>query len=88
MGRQYVAPRPSKEGAAMTDQQVDRVVEHLCEQLRLALRLKGTEAFPPNAKELGFDSARVRTVLLTGLHLAGITISNAAPKTNQEPPWA
>lgn len=71
----------------MTDQQVNRVVEHLCEQLRLAIRLKGTEAFPPNAKDLGFDAARVRTILLTGLNLAGVTIY-AAPNTNEEPPWA
>jgi hypothetical protein len=72
----------------MTDQQVNRVVEHLCEQLRLAIRLKGTDAFPPNAKDLGFDSPTVRTVLLTGLNLAGVMIRDAAPNTNEEPPWA
>jgi hypothetical protein len=64
----------------MTDQRVNHVVEHLCEQLRLAIRLKGTEACPPNAKDdLGFDSPTVRTVLLTGLNLAGVTIRDAAP---------
>ena len=34
----------------MTDDQVNLVVQHLCEQLHLALRLKGSEAHPPNAK--------------------------------------
>ena len=51
----------------MTDDQVNLVVQHLCEQLHLALRLKGSEAHPPNAKDIGFDPASVRTVLLTGL---------------------
>jgi|SRR5262249_9689786 len=55
----------------MTDEQVHRTVQHLREQLHLAVRLKGTEAFPPNAKDLAFDAAIVRTVLLTGLRLAG-----------------
>jgi len=55
----------------MTDEQVNRIVQHLREQLHLAVRLKGTEAFPPNAKDLAFDAAIVRTVLLTGLRLAG-----------------
>ena len=32
----------------MTDDQVNLVVQHLCEQLHLALRLKGSEAHPPN----------------------------------------
>ena len=41
----------------MTDYQVNLVVQHLCEQLHLALRLKGSEAHPPNAKDFGFDSA-------------------------------
>jgi hypothetical protein len=31
----------------MTDDQVNLVVQHLCEQLHLALRLKGSEAHPP-----------------------------------------
>ena len=54
----------------MTDDQVNLVVRHLCEQLHLTLRLKGSEAHPPNAKDIGFDPASVRTVLLTfgGLH--------------------
>ena len=39
----------------MTDDQVNLVVQHLCEQLHLALRLKGSEAHPPNAKDIGFD---------------------------------
>ena len=49
----------------MTDDQVNLVVQHLCEQLHLALRLKNSEAHPPNAKEIGFDPASVSTVLLT-----------------------
>ena len=55
----------------MTDGQVNLVVQHLCEQLHLALRLKGSEAHPPNAKDIGFKLASVRTVLLTGLRSAG-----------------
>jgi len=61
----------------MTDEQVNRIVEHLREQLHLAVRLKGTEAFPPNAKDIGFDRATVRTVLLTGLRLAGVPTREA-----------
>jgi hypothetical protein len=56
----------------MTDEQINRIVEHLREQLHLAVRLKGTEAFPPNARDLGFDRATVRTVLLAGLRLARV----------------
>jgi hypothetical protein len=51
----------------------------------MAIRLKGTEVFPPNAKDLGFDSAKVRTVLLTGLNMAGVTIQDAAPNANVPP---
>jgi hypothetical protein len=41
----------------MTEEQVNRIVDHLCQQLHVALRLKGTqsEVFPPNIKDLGFD---------------------------------
>ena len=62
----------------MTDDQVNLVVQHLCEQLHLALRLKGSEAHPANAKDIGFDPASVRTVLLTGLRSAGVTIHHEA----------
>ena len=72
----------------MTDEQVNRIVEHLREQLHLAVRLKGTEAFPPNAKDLGFDRATVRTVLLSGLRLAGVSIQQAAQEAGDEPPWS
>lgn len=58
----------------MTDDQVNLVVQHLCEQLHLALRLKDSDAHPPNAKDIGFDPASVRTVLLTGLRSAGVTM--------------
>ena len=72
----------------MTDEQVNRTVQHLREQLHLAVRLKGTEAFPPNAKDLAFDAAIIRTVLLTGLRLAGVTINQAAQETRDKPPWS
>jgi hypothetical protein len=72
----------------MTDEQVNRVVEHLCQQLHVTIRLKGTEAHPPNAKDLGFDPASVRTVLLTGLHVAGVPIHPATQETGEEPPWS
>jgi len=72
----------------MTEQQVDRIAGYLREQLHLAIRLKGTEAFPPNAKDLGFDAAVVRTVLLNGLKMAGVTIRQAAQETGEEPPWS
>jgi hypothetical protein len=47
----------------MTDEQVNRIVDHLCQQLHVAIRLKGTqsEVFPPNIKDLGFDPASLRT---------------------------
>ena len=63
----------------MTDDQVNLVVQHLCEQLHLALRSKGSEAHRPNAKDTGFDPASVRTVLLTGLRSAGAAIHHEQP---------
>jgi len=74
----------------MTDDQVDRIVEHLCQQLHVAIRLKGAqpEVFPPNIKDLGFDPASVKTVFLTGLNAARVTIHRAAPETSEEPPWS
>ena len=73
----------------MTDDQVNLVVQHLCEQLHLALRLKGSEAHPQNAKDIGFDPASVRTVLLTGLRSAGVvTIHHQAAVASEEPPWS
>ena len=70
----------------MTDDQVNLVVQHLCEQLHLALRLKGSEAHPPNAKDIGFDPTSVRTVLLTGLRSAGVTPHHEAVGASEEPP--
>jgi len=72
----------------MTDDQVNRVVQHLCEQMHLALRLKDSEAHPPNAKDIGFDPAFVRTVLLTGLRTAGVAINHEATGAGEEPPWS
>ena len=72
----------------MTDDQVNLVVRHLCEQLHLALRLKGSEAHPPNAKDIGFDPVSVRTVLLTGLRSAGVTTQHEAVGKSEEPPWS
>ena len=72
----------------MTDDQVNLVVQHLCEQLHLALRLKGSEAHPANAKDIGFDPASVRTVFLTGLRSAGVTIHHEAAGASKEPPWS
>ena len=73
----------------MTDDQVNRIVEHLCQQLHVAVRLKGAEPelHPPNLKDLRFDPASVRTVLLTGLHWAGITVAEKT-ETSEEPPWS
>jgi hypothetical protein len=64
------------QGGGMTEEQANRVVEHLCQQLHLAIRLKGSEAHPPNAKEIGFDCASVNTVLRTGFKLAGVAIAD------------
>ncbi|MCP3398958.1 MULTISPECIES: hypothetical protein [unclassified Bradyrhizobium] len=72
----------------MTDEQINLIVQHLCEQLHLALRLKGSEAHPPNAKDIGFDPASVRTVLLTGLRSADVTIRDEAAGPSDEPPWS
>jgi hypothetical protein len=63
----------------MTEQQVDRIVENLCVHLRHAIRVTGTEAFPSNLRELGFDAASVKTALKTGLHAAGITVTPPTP---------
>jgi len=59
----------------MTDEQLKHVVEHLCEHLHFA-------------KEIGFDSASVRTVLLTGLRAAGVTIRHEISGATEEPPWS
>ncbi|WP_271575317.1 hypothetical protein [Bradyrhizobium sp. CCBAU 11361] len=72
----------------MNDDQVNRVVQHLCEHMHLALRLKDSEAHPPNAKDIGFDTASVRTVLLTGLRTAGVTVNHEAAGAGEEPPWS
>jgi hypothetical protein len=73
----------------MTDDQVKRIVQHLCQQLHLAIRLKGTESHPPNAKDIGFDPASVNTVLLTGLKLAGVAVvDQSRTGTSEEPPWS
>ena len=65
----------------MSDDQVNLVVQHLCEQLHLALRLT-------NAKDIGFDLTSVRTVLLTGLRSAGVTIHHETSGASEEPPWS
>jgi hypothetical protein len=70
----------------MTEEQVNRTVRQLCEQLHVAVRLKGTEALPPNARDIGFDKPSVKTVLLSGLRLAGVTIQNSIEGA-EEPPW-
>jgi len=72
----------------MTDEQVNLIVQRLCEQLHLALRLEGSEAHPPNAKGIGFDPASVRTVLLTSLRSAGVTIHHETARVSEEPPWS
>jgi len=72
----------------MTDDQVNLVVQHLCEQLHLALQLKDSEAHPPNAKDIVFDPASVRTILLTGLRSAAVTIHHEATGASEEPPWS
>jgi hypothetical protein len=73
----------------MTDDQVNRIVQHLCQQLHLTIRLKGSEAHPPNAKDIGFDPASVNTILRASLRLAGVTvIDQSLTKTGEEPPWS
>ena len=47
--------------------------------------MKGNEAHPPNAKDIGVDPASVRTVLLTGLRSAGFTIHHEAAGASEEP---
>jgi hypothetical protein len=71
----------------MTEEQVNRAVRHLCAQLHVAVRLKGTEALPPNARDIGFDTASVKAVLLSGLRLAGVTVHNSI-EAAEEPPWS
>jgi len=42
--------RAQQKGMYMTDDQVNRIVEHLCEQLHVTIRLKSAqlEVFPPS----------------------------------------
>ncbi len=83
-------PPNSSYDRILTDDQVNRIAEHLCEQLHVTIRLKDaqSEVFPPNVKDLGFDPTSVRTVLLIGLQVAGVMIHHAAPETSEEPPWS
>jgi len=55
----------------MTDDQVNLVVQHLCEQLHLALRLKDSEAHPPNAKDIGFDPALCKNCIADRVAFGG-----------------
>ncbi|WP_036049860.1 hypothetical protein [Bradyrhizobium sp. Tv2a-2] len=73
----------------MTDDQVNRIVEHLCQHLHVAIRLNGAQAdiHPPNLRDLGFDPASVKTVLSAGLHWAGVTIADMTT-LGDEPPWS
>jgi hypothetical protein len=73
----------------MTDDQINRIVQHLCQQFHLTIRLKGSEAHPPNAKDIGFDSASVNTVFRTGLKVAGVAVVDHSPTdAGEEPPWS
>jgi ATP-dependent DNA ligase len=45
---------------------------------------EGSKAHPPNAKDIGFDSAAVNTVLRTGLKLAGISIYSITESNGDE----
>ena len=71
----------------MTNDKVNRIVEHLCQHLHVAIRLKGTppDVRPPNLKDLGFDPVSVRAVLLTGLHWASVTVAETTG-AGEEPP--
>ena len=73
----------------MTGDQVNRIVEHLCQHLHVTIQLKGAqpEIRPPNLKDLGFDPASVRAVLLTGLHWAGVTVVDKT-EAGEESPWS
>jgi len=50
--------------------------------------MKGCETHPPNAKDIGFDPAFIKTVLLTGLRSAGFMIHHEAAGASEEPPWS
>jgi hypothetical protein len=50
--------------------------------------LKGSQAHPPNAREIAFEHSSVRTVLLTGLRSAGVTIHHEPAEASEEPPWS
>ena len=63
----------------MTEEQVDRIVENLCVHLRHAIRVTGTEAFPSNLRELGFDAASVKTALKNRTACCGITVTPPTP---------
>jgi hypothetical protein len=78
----------------MTEEQVDRIVENLCVHLRHAIRVTGTEAFPSNLRELGFDAASdcpENRTACRGHHsystysTAALTIKNAEPGSTAVP---
>lgn len=73
----------------MTDDQVNRIVEHLRQHLHVAVRLKGTQfsVRPPNLKDLEFDPVSSKAVLLAGLHWAGVIVAEQA-LSETEPPWS
>jgi hypothetical protein len=73
-----------KQAVIMTDDQVNSIVQHLCQHLHLTIRLKGSKAHPPNAKDIGFDGAAVNTVLRTALKLAGISIYSITESNGDE----
>ena len=62
------------QGGGMTEEQTNRLVDHLCQQLHLAIGSKGSEAYPH--KEIGFDTASVNTVLRTGFKLVGVAVAD------------
>jgi hypothetical protein len=59
----------------MTDDQVNRIVEHLCQHLHVAIRLKGTQPTvrPPNLKDLGLAELEQNQVGFRDFARAGMS---------------
>jgi hypothetical protein len=70
----------------MTEEQVDRIVEHLCHTLQLAIRLRGSQAHPPNAREIALEHSSVRTCAYRKSHPAILMVKSAEDRAADDIP--
>ena len=73
----------------MTDDQVNLVVQHLCEQLHLALRRGGQRGTSTKRQRYWIRSCLCKNCIArTGWRSAGVTIHHEAAGASEEPPWS